>query len=121
MSQLPLFDTSSVRRTSVRALSKSRVMAGLQCLKRLYLEAYHHAEKDQMEPGRLAILEAGRQVGQVARGRYPGGIAVDDDPMHHDEAARQTSAALPNPRTAAIYEAAFTHEQIRARVDVLAR
>jgi len=96
-------------------------MAGLQCLKRLYLEAYHFDEKDTMDPGRLAILEAGRQVGQLARGRYPGGIAVVDDPMLHDQAVLQTSAALPDPRVGAIYEAAFTHERIRARVDILAR
>jgi len=121
MNQLPLFDTSPTRRASVRALSKSRVMAGLQCLKRLYLEAYHHEEKDEMDLGRLAILEAGRQVGEVARGRYPGGITVIDDPMQHDQAVRQTSAALPDLGTPAIYEAAFTHTQIRARVDILAR
>jgi len=121
MSQLPIWDTSSARRASPRALSKSRVMAGLQCMKRLYLEAYHFDEKDTMDPGRLAILEAGRQVGQLARGRYPGGIAVVDDPMLHDQAVLQTSAALPDPRVGAIYEAAFTHEQIRARVDILAR
>ena len=69
MSQLPLWDTSPARRASVRALSKSRVMAGLQCPKRLYLEAYHPDEKDDIDLGRLAILEAGKQVGQAARGR----------------------------------------------------
>jgi hypothetical protein len=121
MSQLSLWDNSPTRRTSVRALSKSRVMAGLQCLKRLYLEAYHYDEKDKMDPGRLAILDAGRYVGQVARGRYPGGIVVDEDPMNHDQAVRQTVAALPDSGPSAIYEAAFTHGQIRARVDILAR
>ncbi|TMQ65221.1 MAG: DUF2779 domain-containing protein [Candidatus Eisenbacteria bacterium] len=121
MNQLPLFDISASRRASVRALSKSRVMAGLQCMKRLYLEAYHHREKDQMDLGRLAILEAGRQVGEVARGRYPGGIMANEDPQLHDQAVRQTSAALADPATPAVYEAAFTHAQIRARVDILAR
>jgi hypothetical protein len=121
MNQLSLWDTLFARRTTVRALSKSRVMAGLQCLKRLYLEAYHYDEKDKMDPGRLAILEAGRHVGQVARGRYPGGIVVDEDPMHHDQAVRQTAAALSDSGPSAIYEAAFTHAQIRARVDILAR
>ena len=120
MNQLPLFDTSTAR-TSVRALSKSRVMAGLQCLKRLYLEAYHREEKDAMDLGRLAILEAGRQVGEVARGRYPGGITANEDPMQHDQAVRQTSIALSDPGPPAIYEAAFTHAQIRARIDILAR
>ena len=121
MSQLSLWDFASSRRSSVRALSKSRVMAGLQCRKRLYLEAYHHNERDPVEPGRLAILEAGRQVGEVARGRYPGGITVTEDPQLHDQAQRETAAALAPSGPPAIYEAAFTHAQIRARVDILAR
>lgn len=121
MNQLPLWESIPTRRSSVRALSKSRVMAGLQCRKRLYLEAYHYDEKDQMDPGRRAILEAGKQVGEVARGRYPGGITVAEDPQLHDQAVRETAAALAPSGPAAIYEAAFTHAQIRARVDILAR
>lgn len=121
MSQLPIWESIPTRRASVRALSKSRVMAGLQCRKRLYLEAYHYDEKDSMDPGRAAILEAGKQVGQVARGRYPGGITVTEDPQFHDQAVRETAAALSASGPSAIYEAAFTHAQIRARVDILAR
>jgi uncharacterized protein DUF2779 len=120
MSQLPLWEFISPR-ISPRALSKSRVMAGLQCRKRLYLEAYHHDEKDAIDPGRLAILEAGRQVGEVARGRYPGGITVAEDPRLHDQAVDQTTIALAESGPPAIYEAAFTHAQIRTRVDILAR
>ncbi|HKW51678.1 MAG TPA: DUF2779 domain-containing protein [Candidatus Eisenbacteria bacterium] len=121
MNQLPLFDISASRRAQVRALSKSRVMAGLQCRKRLYLEAYHFDKKDDIDPGRLAILEAGKQVGEMARGRYPDGITVAEDPQLHDQAARETAAALYPSGPPAIYEAAFTHAQIRARVDILAR
>src|SRR5690242_13628522 len=121
MSQLPLWDFLAARRTSIRPLSKSRVTAGLQCLKRLYLETYELEKRDPMDPGRRAILDAGRVVGEVARGRYPGGIMIDDDPTHHDQAVRQTAAALPDPANPAVYEAAFTFAQIRARVDILAR
>jgi predicted RecB family nuclease len=121
MSQLPIWESIPARRASVRALSKSRVMAGLQCRKRLYLEAYHYDEKDSMDPGRRAILDAGRHVGQVARGRYPGGITAAEDPQLHDQAVRETAGALSPSGPSAIYEAAFTHAQIRARVDILAR
>jgi len=121
MEQLPLWDSTPQHRASIKPLSKSRVAAGLQCLKRVYLETYAYDDRDPIDPGRQAILEAGREVGEVARGRYPGGVTVIQDPKLHDDAVRQTAEALPDPATPAIYEAAFTFDGIRVRVDVLAR
>ena len=121
MSQIPLWDSLPTRRATVKPLSKSRVTAGLQCLKRVYLETYAYMDRDPIEPGRRAILDAGKLVGQTARGRFPGGILVEEDPTLHDQAVRQTAEALSNARIPAIYEAAFTFEGIRVRVDVLAR
>ncbi len=121
MNQIPLWDFMSARRTTIKPLSKSRVTAGLQCLKRVYLETYAHDDRDEMDPGRQAILDAGRQVGKVARGRFPGGVVITEDPKLHDLAVRETAAMLPDPGTPAIYEAAFTFDGIRVRVDVLAR
>lgn len=121
MSQLPLWDSAPTRRASIKPLSKSRVTAGLQCLKRVYLETYAYDDRDPIDPGRKAILDAGSQVGRVARGRFPGGVAVETDPQMHDQAVRQTAAALAPHGPPAIYEAAFLHDGIRVRVDVLAR
>ena len=121
MSQLPLWDGSLGQRPSLRPLSKSKIAAGYQCAKRLYFEAHHLAERDPMDPGREAILKAGRRVGLVARGRYPNGVKVEEDPRYHDRAVAQTRAALEDPRVDAIYEAAFTSSDIRVRVDILAR
>ncbi len=121
MNQLPLWESTPGLRPSIRSLSKSRVMAGLQCPKRLYLESYEPDRRDDLDPGRRAILDAGRLVGRVARGRYPGGVQIEEDPQLHDQAVRQTACALADPRTPAIYEAAFTHGEIRVRVDILSR
>jgi hypothetical protein len=123
MSQLPLWENPLPgRRASIRPLSKSRVVAGLQCLKRLYLECYApRSLRDPLDEGKRALFDAGKQVGEVARGRYPGGVRIVDDPQLHDQAARDTAAALADSRVPAIYEAAFTFDDIRVRVDVLAR
>jgi hypothetical protein len=121
MSQLPIWDSAPTQRTSTKLLSKSRVTAGLQCLKRVFLETYAYDDRDPIDPGRKAILDAGTLVGRVARGRFPGGIVMEDDPQLHDQAVRQTEAALAPSGPPAIYEAAFTHDGIRVRVDVLAR
>ncbi|HYQ96498.1 MAG TPA: DUF2779 domain-containing protein [Candidatus Eisenbacteria bacterium] len=123
MEQLPLWGaapTASSGRRSIPLLSKSRFGSGLQCHKRLYLELYEKHLADKWDPMTLALFEAGKRVGQVARGRFAGGVAVDDDYRHHDEAALQTAMALREPGTSAIYEAAFTYDDVRLRVDILA-
>jgi hypothetical protein len=104
----------------LRPLSKSRITAGLQCLKRIHLETYDGAKRE-IEPGRRAILEAGRLVGRVARDYFPGGVAIEYEGVPHDEAVRRTAAALADSATRAIYEGAFLHDGIRSRVDILVR
>ena len=121
MNQIPLWDLPPAGRATVRPLSKSRIMGGLQCLKRVYLETYESERQDEIDPGRRAILESGRNVGRMARRRWPGGTVAEEDPRRHDQAVRQTAEALQDPRTRAIYEAAFTHDEIRVRADILAR
>jgi len=102
-------------------LSKSRVAAGLQCHKRLYLECYHYNERDPIDAAREALFESGREVGRVARGRWPGGAAMSESPFHHEAAVAATQAAMADRNVPAVYEAAFLHDDIRVRVDVLAR
>ena len=121
MTQLPLWGAAPRIRTTIKPLSKSRVAAGLQCHKRLYLECYHYNEREKPDPARLALMESGRDVGRVARGRYAGGVEIVQDHFHLDEAEAATKAAMKDPKVAAIYEAAISHDDIRIRVDVLAR
>ena len=121
VTQLPLWGASARARTSLKQLSKSRVTAGLQCHKRLYLECYHYNQRDPIDAAREALFESGREVGRIARGRWPGGAAMTESPFHHEAAVAATRAALANRDVPAVYEAAFLHDDIRVRVDVLAR
>ena len=122
MNQIPIWgDAAPAARASIPSLSKSRVTAGLQCLKRLYLECYARDTRDPIDESRQALFAAGREVGEVARGRFPNGALMLDDPQRHEEAAQGTREAMASPGIPAIYEAAFTFERIRVRVDVLAR
>ena len=121
MSQALLREGALSTRASIKPLSKSRVHAGLQCAKRLYLECYAHEQKDPLDAARQGLIEVGRQVGVAARAAFPGGILIDHDAYHHDDAARATREAMANPAVPAVFEAAFTFDQIRIRVDVIAR
>ena len=112
---------SDLAREQIPQLSKSRFLAGLQCYKRLYLECFHRDLADPVDPRQQALLDAGTQVGELARGLYPGGVRIVDDYLHHDDAVASTERALSGPSIPAIYEAGFVYDDIRIRADILSR
>jgi uncharacterized protein DUF2779 len=122
MEQIPLWGgrPAVAARSAIPLLSKSRFMAGLQCHKRLYLECYPSVPRDQVGPSTRALFDAGARVGVAARGLFAGGVRIGEDARTHDDAVVMTHAAVVEPGTNAIYEAAFTHDNVRVRVDILA-
>ena len=100
-------------------ISKSRYMAGIQCLKRLYLLVHQPELGAGKSAADFAIMQQGREVGKLARQLFPGGVEVrTGDP---EEAIRITRKLIANPEVPAIFEAAFEHEGVRVRVDILHR
>ena len=63
----------------------------------------------------------GHEVGRLATGLYPGGILIKEAHSHHDKAVERTRTAIEDPDVPAIFEAAFVHEGVRVRVDILER
>jgi len=102
-------------------LSKSKFLSGLQCHKRLYLEIYQPELATDPDDTTQAILDMGTEIGAVARQRFPGGVLVEADRQHAEEALDRTKALLADPRVPAIFEAAFMFENVFIRVDILER
>ena len=102
-------------------LSKSRYMAGLQCLKRIYLDVHHRELADPVEPSQQAVFDIGNAVGELARQRFPGGTLIAEEYFEQEKAQDATRALLSDAFVPALYEAAFSFEGIRTRVDILAR
>ena len=100
-------------------LTKSRYTAGLQCLRRLWLNVHEPAEWEEPESG--SIEAVGLEIGQMARLLFPGGVLVEEPPWEHAEAVARTTALMADRSVAAIFEAAFVHSGVRVRVDVLER
>ena len=100
-------------------LSKSRFLAGLQCLKRLYLECYHRDLADPIDLRRQAIFDTGHAIGGMARQRFPGGTLIDEPYYEHSQAVETTKTLLANEPVPTLYEAAFAFERVRVRVDIL--
>ncbi len=101
-------------------LSKSRFVAGCQCLKRLYWQVHAPELAAEAEASDYAIMEQGREVGLLARQLFPGGVEVGSD-GGLDRAIRATRELIANPEISALFEASFEHDGVLVRVDVLHR
>jgi len=110
-----------MRPRKMPGLSKSKFMAGQQCVKRLYLLCYGYEPPGEPDEGKEAILAQGQEVGILARQAFPGGVLIDDDHVHHREAEVKTHKLMKDGKVPAIFEAAFTFENVRVRVDILRR
>lgn len=108
-------------KTSTTGISKSKFMAGVQCLKRLYLQV-HHPELAPAPPGStLAMLQQGREVGIMARGAFHGGVLVNTGDQGLATSIGRTTKLLTDPDVHAIFEGAFEYNNVIVRTDILAR
>jgi predicted RecB family nuclease len=108
-------------RSTIPPLSKSRFTSGLQCHLRLYLQSYERKLASAPDAALRARFAAGTRAGAIAQGLRPGGVLVDEPAFHHDQAVTRTRELLTQVDVPAIYEAAFTEDDVRIRVDILAR
>lgn len=99
-------------------LTKSRFLDGRNCPKSLWLSSHHYdlGVYDQSFAG-----EMGDEVGKLATTYFKEGQQVNSPYNRHDAAVDETSQYLEDQNIKAIYEAAFTFDAIRIRVDILKR
>ena len=102
-------------------LSKSRFVAGCQCLKRLYLRCYAPELAAEVDAAQQAVFDRGNEVGELAQQAFPGGKLVDAPYNRTHLALDQTERLMADPSVPALYEAAFIHDNCLVRVDVLER
>ena len=98
-------------------LSKSKILAGQQCPKRLYLEV-HRPELAEPDASRAAVFATGHVVGEAARRQFPEGILIG---QQDDLAAalKETTEHLSHPGPITLFEATFQAEGVLVRCDVL--
>ena len=100
-------------------ISKSKYLAGVQCLKRLYL-LVHSPELGQGKTAAdFALMEQGREVGKLARQLFPDGVEARTG--NPEEAIRITQELIANPSVPPLFEAGFEHDGVFVRVDILQR
>lgn len=103
---------------TVTRLSKSRVVAGLQCERRLWLGTY---QRDAMAtaPGTQSVLDAGNEVGDLARELYGPGLLIGHVDNTSKALAETAEALRRNGKRQTLFEAAFQHKDVLVRADVL--
>jgi hypothetical protein len=101
-------------------ISKSKFMAGVQCLKRLYLLVHELELVAQANGAGEAIIQQGREVGLLAPRLFPGGIEVNGAGSLK-QAIRTTKELVSNAEVPAIFEGAFEHQGVIVKTDILQR
>jgi predicted RecB family nuclease len=101
-------------------ISKSKFMAGRQCLKRLHFQVHQPELAAEPDAASEAIIEQGRAVGLLARQMFPGGVEVRSE-GDLDQAIRATRELIGNRDVPAIFEGTFERNGVLVRVDVLHR
>ncbi|MFO1517571.1 MAG: DUF2779 domain-containing protein [Lysobacterales bacterium] len=103
-------------------LSKTRIQNGRQCHKRLWLEM-HQPDLVVWTDEAQARLDEGTRFGELARQLLGGGVLVEAGHREVEQALADTAALLVQPwqTTPMLFEPAFSHRDVRVRVDAYLR
>lgn len=105
----------------MRVLTKSRFKLGLECPNKLfYTSKKEYANKKQEDPFLLALAEGGFQIEEYARMHYPSGILLEGKDGDYEYLWERTQELLQRENVI-IYEAAFLHEGLFVRTDILVK
>ena len=96
-------------------------MSGSQCHLRLWYETHARELASEPDDNLQAIFDTGHEVGELACKRHPGGHLIAHDYLHTDEALDETRRVLAAGSAPALFEAAFRHQGVLVRVDILER
>ena len=94
-------------------LTKTLILSGIQCEKKLWLDL--NQEKQRKDK---AIFRAGNRFGNVVRNHYGKGLDLSDE-KNHEIALAKTNEAINSKDISVIYEGAFLYEKTYIRADVL--
>ncbi|MFK7846060.1 MAG: DUF2779 domain-containing protein [Rhodothermales bacterium] len=96
--------------------TKRTVMLGRQCEKAIWLDQHQSDLKEPASDADLLRFEQGNAVDMEARGTYPGGVEVSA--VDWDVALHNTQKHV-DAKQHRIYQAAFEHNDVRVRTDIL--
>ena len=99
-------------------LSKSKIISGLQCPKRLYLEI-HQPNLREDSAHTEALFAMGHRVGEIAQELVSDGVMITMENWDIKRAIKETRRLLAAPDPPPLFEATFSHNNILVRADIL--
>lgn len=107
-------------------LSKSKIMAGLQCTTKLWL-SLHQKHLGVISPQQRLVMQRGDEFGTIARDQYPGGILISalnsagkvdvaNALLQTEQLMKQFAAG---EQRVPLYEATFKRDDTIVMVDIL--
>ena len=100
-------------------LSKSKLMSGWQCPKRLWLEL-NGSGNIEYSAETERVFAVGNAVGEMARRQFPDGILIEHD-RDMRAALAATAGHLDEPEPVTLFEATLKADDVLVRADVLER
>jgi len=113
-----VMETNTDNRRRTPYVTKSRLMSGLRCPKRLWLQTFQQALAKPSATSQLTI-DNGIEVGRMARLNYPQGRLVGHVEQP-ERAVAETKELLEHQPASPLFEAAFVHAGTLVRADILA-
>ncbi|WP_282111450.1 DUF2779 domain-containing protein [Maribacter stanieri] len=105
----------------MKPLTKSRFKLGLECPNKLYFTSKKEYTNQSTDDSFLqALAKGGFQVEALARLHYPEGFFIDTENYEYDSANKLTEKQLARD-TVGVYEAAFQHEGLFVRTDIISK
>jgi predicted RecB family nuclease len=98
-------------------ITKSRVLSGLRCPKRLWLQNFQPKLANPSPTSELTIAN-GIEIGKMARLNYPDGILIEHI-EYPDVAVAETKRLIANYSRVPLLEAAFVYAGALVRADIL--
>jgi hypothetical protein len=94
-------------------ISKSKFVAGVQCLKWLYLQVHDPGLASELGEARDYAIEQGHQVELAAWDAFPGGVVVEDGPNDLDDALQKFLISLTARRSGPIRQKNMSDRRLR--------
>lgn len=100
-------------------LSKRRFLAGQRCHLRMWNQ-YHRRDDAMAASGFQSVLmQGGIQIEELAKARYPGGVAIARRGLGADAVQEKTLEVLYEQRAPAVFDAVFSFQDAFIRTDIL--
>jgi len=103
---------------SVKSLSKTQFLRGLQCHKSLWLYKNRPDLRSLPDDSQQAVFDQGTDVGLLAQQLFPGGEVIEYEGSTFAEKIQKTQDLIQSG-TETIYEATFQYDGVLVMVDIL--